>query len=78
MAMGVRLVFGCLSLVSEALIAGLVDEIGVPVSGRFPLDSAQKEEAVAFLRYSAEMMISSETSSGVRPSVSIVTWAVFS
>lgn len=28
--------------------------------------------------YKAEMMISSETSSGERPSVSIVTWAVFS
>ena len=40
-----------LSGVSETLIAGLVDEMGVPVSDRIELDDKQKEEATAFMRY---------------------------
>ena len=40
-----------LSLVSQTMITNLVDELGIPVSGQFQLDSVQKEEAVAFMRY---------------------------
>ena len=40
-----------LSGLSETLIAGLVDELGVPVSGQIELDEQQKEEATAFMHY---------------------------
>ena len=40
-----------LSTFSETLIASLVDELGVPVSGRIELDADQKEEAVAYVRF---------------------------
>ena len=40
-----------LSTVSETLIAGLVEELGVSVSGRIELDADEKEEATAFMRY---------------------------
>lgn len=43
-----------LSAFSETLIASLVDEIGVPVSGRIELNDDEKEEAIAFLRYLAD------------------------
>jgi hypothetical protein len=39
-----------LSALSETLIAGLVDQLGVPVSGRIDLDNDQKEEAAAYIR----------------------------
>lgn len=42
-----------LSALSETLIAGLVDQLGVPVSGRIDLDTDQKEEAAAYIRYLA-------------------------
>ena len=42
-----------LSTVSEALVAGLVHQLGVPVSGRIELDVDQKEEAAAYMRYLA-------------------------
>ena len=40
-----------LSIISETLITRLVDEMGVPVSGRIELNDDEKEEAFAFLRY---------------------------
>ena len=40
-----------LSTASEELVAGLVSELGVPVSGRLELDAGQKEDAVAFMRH---------------------------
>lgn len=42
-----------LSAVSEAMIADLVDILGVPVSGRIELNDDQKEEAAAYMRYLA-------------------------
>ena len=39
-----------LSIISETLITRLVDEMGVPVSGRIELNDDEKEEAFAFLR----------------------------
>lgn len=43
-----------LSAFSETLIADLVDELGVPVSGRIELNDDEKEEASAFLHYLAD------------------------
>jgi hypothetical protein len=40
-----------LSTFSETLITNLIDEMGVPVSGRIELNDDEKEEAFAFLRY---------------------------
>ena len=40
-----------LSIISETLITRLVDEMGVPVSGRIELNDDEKEESFAFLRY---------------------------
>ena len=40
-----------LSVISETLIAGLVDELRIPVSGRVELNDDEKEEAAAFFKY---------------------------
>lgn len=40
-----------LSTVSEALIAMLVNDMPLPITGRIQLDSLQKEEAVGFMRF---------------------------
>ena len=40
-----------LSTVSESLIARIVEELDLPVSQRVPLDSVQREEAIAFMRF---------------------------
>ena len=42
-----------LSTFSETLIANLIDEMGVPVTGRIELNDDEKEEAFAFVRYLA-------------------------
>ena len=42
-----------LSGISETLIAGLVKELGVPVSDRVELSADEAEEAVVFMRYLA-------------------------
>jgi len=43
-----------LSTFSETLIASLIDEMGVPVSGRIELNEDEKEEAFAFMRFLVE------------------------
>ena len=40
-----------LSTASESLIATVLEELNLPVSQRVQLDSVQKEEAVAFMRF---------------------------
>ena len=40
-----------LSTVSETMIAGLVNGMGMPISDRIELNDDQKEEAAAYLRY---------------------------
>ena len=40
-----------LSTASESLIATIVEELNLPVSQRVQLDSVQKEEAIAFMRF---------------------------
>ena len=40
-----------LSTASESLIARIVEDLDLPVSQRVPLDSVQREEAIAFMRF---------------------------
>ena len=40
-----------LSTASESLIATIVEELNLPVTQRVQLDSVQKEEAIAFMRF---------------------------
>ena len=43
-----------LSTLSETLMANLIDEMGVPVSGRIELNNDEAEEAYAYLNYLAD------------------------
>lgn len=40
-----------LSLVSEVLMASLIEQQKLPISSTLPLDSIQKEESIAFMQY---------------------------